>query len=232
MGLDQLAFAQRLLADAARPAAESAPARLAETLAQVLELEASGVLLTEPAPVAAHYGADSQHGAELLRTDGPVRECATSGQQVIAGELKLVARWPLFAERAHTLGYRMIYALPMRHSDTVIGAAAMLASGHRPPLDGPTIELAQVLTDLATIALVRSRKLRDQDIVNSQLQQALSSRIVIEQAKGILAERWDVNVDTAFDALRRHARSHNQRLTEVCTQIVAGNTPYLDQPSR
>jgi GAF domain-containing protein len=231
MQSNHVVFAQRLLADAVRLAEDSEPVRLAKTLAQALDVEAAGVLLTgRPAPAAVHYGLDSQHGDELLRTDSPVHACAASGQPVIAGELKLAARWPLFADRARALGYRTVYALPMRYCNTVVGAAAMLASAHHPPLEDSVIELAQALTDLATIALLRSREVHERDVHVGQLQTALSSRIVIEQAKGILAERWGVSVDTAFDLLRRHARSHNQRLAEVCTQIIAGKPLTIDQP--
>ena len=234
-GLGGLALGRLLLANAARVTEETEPGRLAEGLVeglvQALEVEAAAVVLADrPAAAAAQHGLDPGAGGELWREDGPVRACLAGGRRIVAGELLLAARWPVFAARVAGLGYRTACALPMRHAGTVTGAVGMLASAHRRPLDGPLLDLAQALADLGALALTRHRELRDRDRLVGQLEHALSSRIVIEQAKGILAERWDVSVDTAFDALRRHARSHQRRLTGLCADIVAGQPVGIPRP--
>jgi AmiR/NasT family two-component response regulator len=90
-------------------------------------------------------------------------------------------------------------------------------------LDKVTDRIAQALADLATIGLLQVRALRRQERVGAQLQHALSSRIVIEQAKGMTGERLGIGVDAAFDALRRYARSHNLRIAELAESVVDGS---------
>jgi GAF domain-containing protein len=125
----------------------------------------------------------------------------------------------------------MTHALPMRLRDTVIGAMNLFDS--RPQNLSPSdARVAQALADVATIAILQHRTVAHVNQQRTQMHAALKSRVVIEQAKGILAERWSTGVDDAFDALRRHARSHRLGLTQVCRQLIDGrlDTEAIDRP--
>ena len=92
--------------------------------------------------------------------------------------------------------------------------------------------MAQAFADIATIAILQHRAAREAQVVNEQLNRALNSRVVIEQAKGVLAEREDLDVQQAFEWLRRHARNHNLRLADLAGDVIAGTVPAatLDGP--
>ncbi|MGW7271439.1 ANTAR domain-containing protein [Streptomyces sp. NPDC054864] len=132
------------------------------------------------------------------------------------GELKLVA-----ASGEQSCGDAMTQVLPLRQGDQVIGALKLFQA--KPAVLGPDeIALAQALADVATIAILQRRSLERSELRRGQLQEALTSRIAIEQAKGVLAERWKCTVDEAFGALRRHARANRLRLADCARQVVSG----------
>ncbi len=121
-------------------------------------------------------------------------------------------RWPLFGPKAVEAGFRSVHAVPMRLRKQTIGALNLYR------VDGGTMSdtdvvAAQALADVATIAILQHRAVRDAQLLNEQLSQALNTRIVIEQAKGVVAERADLDMEAAFARLRRHARNHNLRLS-------------------
>ncbi len=131
-------------------------------------------------------------------------------------------RWPVFVDAVERSGaFRSVHALPMRLRGEAIGALNLF---HREP--GPLAEedlaLGQALADIATIGILQERAIRRREIVNEQLQSALTSRVVVEQAKGVLAQFLGVSMDHAFDRLRRYSRGHNLRLADVARQIVRG----------
>src|SRR2546430_10150959 len=123
-------------------------------------------------------------------------------------------RWPRFAAAAQQAGFAAVQALPMRLRDQVIGALNLFRAvpGAFDPAD---IRVGQALADVATISLLHERSMRHSDTVNEQLQTALNSRVIIEQAKGKLAERLGLDMDQAFSVLRDHARTRNLRLSDV-----------------
>ncbi|NNN37609.1 GAF and ANTAR domain-containing protein [Streptomyces sp. S3(2020)] len=129
--------------------------------------------------------------------------------------------WPRYTSRALALGYGRVVALPLRVGEETLGALVLLGPGST-PLDPALPALGQALTDAAGWALERDRALRESRALADQLGQALTSRIVIEQAKGMLAGRLAVSVDEAFHVLRGHARSHRRRLTDVAADVVRG----------
>ncbi|MFF3642848.1 ANTAR domain-containing protein [Streptomyces sp. NPDC002564] len=141
-------------------------------------------------------------------------------------------RWPRFAHRARAAGITAVAAVPLRLPHLPLGALNLLMSG--PPYPGGhDLQLAQTLCDAAGAALTLRQQLADKEQVLGQLQIALDSRLIIEQAKGVLSVRLDVSMDEAFRRLRAHARSRQQKLTEVSARVVGGRLPgELLDPAR
>ena len=153
---------------------------------------------------------------------GPCVDCVRTGEPVISGDLTSEAarrRWPRFVAGAAEAGFRAAHALPMRCRGQVIGALTLLHTDTH-TLTGPDARLGQALADAATIGLLHERAVRHAETVSEQLQGALNSRIIIEQAKGVLAAQGDIGPDDAFTILRSHARSHGLRLSELARGVV------------
>jgi hypothetical protein len=128
-------------------------------------------------------------------------------------------RWPRFAPVAVEAGFRSAHALPMRLRGSIIGALNLFGSDAAALAD-EDILAGRALADVATIAILQQRVASDSRVLIDQLNTALSSRVLIEQAKGVLAERVGLSMESAFDAMRRHARDHNLRLADVARSVV------------
>jgi hypothetical protein len=139
-------------------------------------------------------------------------------------DLTRADRWPRFASAAIEVGFASVHAVPMRLRTQTIGALDFFTV-ECGTLDDSILRLGRTLADMATIGLLQQRAIHHRDLLAGHLQTALNSRVVIEQAKGILAERLQVDVDQAFVLLRRGARSHNRRLSDLAYAIVAGTQP-------
>jgi hypothetical protein len=136
-------------------------------------------------------------------------------------------RWPNFAEAAQATGFVSVHALPLRLRATVIGALNLFCS--RPgPLTAADVRTGQALADVATIGILAQRSMHQSDLLSVQLQQALNSRVAIEQAKGVLAERLRITLDAAFVLLRAHARNHNLRLSDLARDVADGSSTAAD----
>ncbi|MEU6768238.1 GAF and ANTAR domain-containing protein [Streptomyces sp. NPDC046853] len=133
-------------------------------------------------------------------------------------------RWPRFAPRARQAGITAVAAVVLRLPQLPLGALNLLIA-KRPYPSRRDLQLAQTLADATSTAMAFQQQLADQDQVRSQLQNALDSRVVIEQAKGVLSAHLGIDVDEAFKRLRAHARSRQQKLTELSAQIARGNVP-------
>ena len=201
----------------------------------LLAASAAGVVLADPRGELRVAAASSEAAGlielfQLQNDQGPCLDCFRTGQPVTVMDLIApVQRWPRFAAAARQAGFRAAQALPMRLRDQVIGALNLFHVA--PGLLGPReLGIGQALADVATIGLLQERSVRRAEAVAGELQGALNRRVVIEQAKGILAERVDVDMDEAFQLLRSLARDNNQRLTDVARHLI--NTPiaYLPQP--
>jgi GAF domain-containing protein len=129
--------------------------------------------------------------------------------------------WPVFAPEAKAEGFLSVHALPMRLRREVLGALNLFG---RDPVQLPAedVRVAQAFADIATIAILQERLVRERELLAAQLQTALDSRVVIEQAKGVLAERLGFDMDTAFSTLRDAARRASRRLSEVARDVVEG----------
>jgi hypothetical protein len=148
---------------------------------------------------------------ELQSREGPCQDCFRTGQPVVNHDLSRDdSRWPRFAAVAVNEGFRAADAIPMRLRSHIIGALNLFRSSPG-ALNDDDVAAAQALADIATIAIVQHRALFDAHVLNEQLASALASRILIEQAKGMIAERRHLPIDDAFATLRHHARRTNQR---------------------
>jgi transcriptional regulator with GAF, ATPase, and Fis domain len=160
---------------------------------------------------------------ELQSEQGPCLDCFKTGQAVRDGDLeKVPERWPVFGPEARAAGFRSVQALPLRCRSQVIGALNLF--GTLPgSLPEESMATGQAMADIATISILQERALREARVLAEQLQSALNGRVVVEQAKGVLAERAQINVDDAFHVLRSYARNHASRLRDVAEAVIAGS---------
>jgi transcriptional regulator with GAF, ATPase, and Fis domain len=160
---------------------------------------------------------------QLQNNEGPCLDCVRTGAAVTSQEIAAEAeRWPLFAPRAAEAGFTSVAAVPMRLRDDVVGALNLFQSGDV-EIGADKRRLGQAFADVATIGILQRRTVHRSAVLAEQLQYALNSRVVIEQAKGIVAERHQVDMGVAFDGLRRFARDHNLKLTDAASGVVAGD---------
>ena len=163
---------------------------------------------------------------QIQNDEGPCLDCYRSGQPVIVGDIAAAdaaVRWPRFAAAARGMGFAAVHAIPMRLRDQVIGTLNLFGSAPG-GLDPAVAQAARALVDIATIGILQERASREHGIVAGQLQVALNSRIIIEQAKGIVAERLHVTPDQAFIMLRAYSRNNNHPLTQVAGDVISGTS--------
>jgi GAF domain-containing protein len=200
---------------------------LSDRCVAVLDIAAAGIMLATPDGQLQVVTSSSEAMRvvelfELQSDEGPCLDCFHSRRPVVNQDLTTAAgRWPHFAPVAVEAGFRAADAIPMRLRGQIIGALNLFRT-ETGSMDDDDIVVAQALADVATIAILQNRTTVEAREVNIQLSTALSSRIVIEQAKGIISERQRIPVDDAFDRLRRHARNHNLRLADVARDTVRG----------
>jgi transcriptional regulator with GAF, ATPase, and Fis domain len=201
--------------------------RLADRCSELLGVSACGILLADHHGVLNLVAASSEQArlvelTQLANLEGPCLDAFNAGHPVQHADLQDArTRWPRFSAAAVDAGYRSVQALPMRLRSTVIGAVNLLSESSG-TLNADTITLGQALADAATIGIVHQRALARQEVVTDQLQMALNSRVLIEQAKGFLTHSLEVDVDEAFAILRGYARANNRRLTEVADDVLQG----------
>jgi transcriptional regulator with GAF, ATPase, and Fis domain len=197
---------------------------LAEVSVELLDVDAAGLMLADTNGVL-QVMASSDEQVELLelfelqQNEGPCPECFTTGAPVVNVDL---GQWPEFAAAAAAGGYATAHALPLRLRGQVIGALNLFRTSTEPLAD-EDIALGQALSDIATIGLLHERQLRGQQELAEHLQHALDSRILIEQAKGMLAERVGLSPANAFTAMRSYARGTGQRLGVVAQGVLEGS---------
>jgi GAF domain-containing protein len=202
--------------------------QLVAACVDLLGVTAAGLLLDDQKGHLAVVASSSEETRlleifQLQNNEGPCLDCVRTGTAVTCGDLASErARWPLFVPAAQEAGFQSVAALPLRLRDHVIGGLNLF-DGRVEPVSLDDRRLAQALADVATIGILQHRSAHRSTMVAEQLQYALNSRIAIEQAKGVLAERNAVTMDLAFSALRRHARNHNLKLTDVALSVVRGD---------
>ena len=206
---------------------------LADRCVELVDADAAGILVADADGNLRVMAASSEQARllelfQLQNEEGPCLEAHATGRAVIHTDLGTAGeRWPRFAPRASQDGFASVYALPLRLRSVVIGALNLFRRqpGSMPEAD---TRLAQALADVASIAILQHEATRESQILADQLQHALDSRISIEQAKGMISERAQIDMDAAFRCLRTYARAHRRQLTSVATDIVGGALPLDD----
>ena len=203
---------------------------LVDRCAELFEVAEAGVMLADQRG-GLRVVASSNERARLLELfeiqneEGPCLDCFRTGKAVAAENLESDAeRWPLFTVEALTAGFRSVDALALRCQTQVIGALNLFRISPG-ALGDDDLVAAQAMADVATIGILQQQAVHEARVLVEQLQKALNSRIILEQAKGVLAERAHVSLDQAFAMLRGYARNHNVRLRDVAELLIAGKVP-------
>jgi GAF domain-containing protein len=169
---------------------------------------------------------------QIQNDEGPCLDCYRSGEAVVGEHLTDTdPRWPRFAGAAVAEGFGSVLALPLRLRGQVIGALNLFADAERPPIAESTVPIAQSMADVATIVILQDRLARNRELLAEQLQIALNSRVMIEQAKGVIAARHDVGMEEAFERLRTQARRSRRRLVDVAEEMVRGSDTGRPSPA-
>ena len=203
-------------------------ALLVERSGELLDASAAGLVLADEDGALQHM-VSSSAATELIERfqvqhgEGPCVDCYRSCEAVIADDLSEAhERWPAFLPLAIVTGFCAAHAFPLRLRGRILGTLNLFRREPGPftPAD---VTAGQAMADVAAIALCQFWAMRDAQVVTTQLQHALQSRVVIEQAKGMLAERGGTGVDQAFSSLRGYARATKRRLVDVSTEVVSGS---------
>ena len=208
---------------------------LADRYVTLLDVSAVGLMLVNPADELWPVASSSEEARlldlfEIQAEEGPCVDCVRNGQPVVVPRLTdAEGRWPQFVPAAIGAGFRSAHALPMRLRGQTIGAVNVFGEDEG-TLDAEDAALAQALADMATIGLLHHRAALAAQRVHEQLRSALESRVVIEQAKGVVAEQDGISPEQAFTRLRGHARNHNLALADLARAVVEGTlgAPNLD----
>ncbi|HEU5475497.1 MAG TPA: GAF and ANTAR domain-containing protein [Actinophytocola sp.] len=206
---------------------------LAKRCVELLEVDAAGLLLADHRGTLKLVAASTEQGRvlelfQLQNREGPCLDCYRVGRAVHAGDLAAATdRWPQFAAAARAAGFGSAHALPMRLRDGLIGGLNLFDS-QPGELEQEAIDLGQALADVATIGIMHERTVRDRDLVFGQLQTALNQRVVLDQAKGVLAEHIGTSVDDAHARLRAYARRTGRNLGELASEVVHGSADLAE----
>ena len=198
---------------------------LVETSISVFDVDAAGLLIAGSDGTLDVLASTSEASRliEVLQLDaqaGPCLECFRTGQPVSVSDITTSPPdWSRFTERALELGYRSVHAVPLRHRTTVVGTLNLFGMGIG-ALNEADLRAARTLADVTTLGILQDRHRRESAHIQLQLENALSSRVTIEQAKGFIAHRKDISVDEAFALLRAHARTNRIRLVDAAALVV------------
>ncbi len=205
---------------------------LTDRCVNVLRVSAAGVMLASPKGSLGLVASSSEAMRllelfELQAEEGPCLDAFRTGERVEHQNLEAGSgRWPTFSAAAISVGFHSAAALPLRLRDLTIGALNLLGVT-RTPMDEADVIVARAFADLATLSIVQHRATIEAQRLNEQLSGALTSRVVIEQAKGVISERAGVDLAEAFARLRAYARNSNLRLTDVAGAAVDGTLDPL-----
>jgi transcriptional regulator with GAF, ATPase, and Fis domain len=203
--------------------------RLVASSVELLDVDAAGVLIIDQRGRLQVMASSSEEARvlellQLQNDDGPCLDCVRTGAPVIAKQLADTSRWPVFARAATSHGYHTVTAIPMRLRSETIGGINLFSTRSQ-SIDETCLRIAQALADIATIGILQQRSIHRASLLAEQLQAALNTRISIEQAKGVLAERGQISMTAAYQQLRTYARNNNLKLTLVAEAVASGNLP-------
>jgi GAF domain-containing protein len=197
---------------------------LTERCAELLDIEAAGFLLADPLNQLRLLAATSEQTRELelfqlQASEGPCVDCYATGQPVsVADVQEALPRWPQFVPAAVEAGFASVHAIPMRAAGIVLGALGLFGT-RRGELNEADLLVGQTLTHIACVAILREHAPTPSTVV-PHLRSALTGRVIVEQAKGLLHELMDVPVEDAFTLLRAYARASGEHLTEVARRLM------------
>ena len=200
---------------------------LGERSVELFEVDAAGIILrdTRHRLVAVASTSDEADLSELFaiqNSEGPCLDCVRHGERVVnIDKAEATRRWPNFMAKVADFGFVSTHAFPLRLRADVLGAINLFCRTPK-TLSDEDVAVAQGLADIATIGLLQHRAVRHHEVLSEQLQSALNSRIVIEQAKGVLAERAGIKVGPAFELMRAHSRNEGQLLRETAEAVISG----------
>ncbi len=199
---------------------------LVDTCRDVLDVTAVGLLLVSPDDDELELVASTSEESRIVETlqlgaeNGPCVHCFRTGEPVAVPDIAAKRdTWPEFAASASDQGFGGVFAIPLRLRSTTIGAMNLFRA-EPGDLNERDLRAAQALADVATIGILHERSFRANDVVREQLQVALNSRVLIEQAKGVIAHRHSVDMDEAFRILRTYTRTNRVRLVETARGVV------------
>jgi GAF domain-containing protein len=198
---------------------------LVDTCAELLDASAAGIMLADPDGELAVVASTSERSMlvetmQLSSGAGPCVECFTTGAAVSVADVDEIGdKWPGFRDAAVSQGFHSVHGVPLRLRGSVIGTLNLFRS-QTGLLSDEDLSVAQGLADVATIGILQERAIREADAARIQLQHALDSRVMIEQAKGVIAHRRNLDMDAAFRALRDYARSNQLNLRDVAELVV------------
>jgi GAF domain-containing protein len=212
--------------------------RLTAHVADLFDTAAVGLMLGDQRGRLQFMAASDESGKimELFQVqlhEGPCLDAFRTAAPVVNVDLPAASdQWPNFAPRAAAAGFRAVHAFPLRLRNQVIGAMSVFSRTTETELDRSDMEIVQSLADVAAIALLQERAIRRGELLSEQLQGALNSRVVIEQAKGIIAQARAITVDEAFALMRDYARRNNRRLGDVAHAVIddLSTIPDLARP--
>ncbi len=193
---------------------------------ELLGTDEGGLLIADPSTsqlrsvVSTHGGPRRLEAEQLATRRGPSITSFETGEPVSIDDIETDAeRWPDFRDSARREGFRSLHSFPLRLRGTVIGVMNLFGRTPR-TFDAQDVAAGQALTDVATISILQQRTLEDSVRLTQQLQHALDSRVVIEQAKGVIAHSEKVSLDEAFNILRAHARNSRRPLSEIAAEVI------------
>ncbi|MCW2529903.1 MAG: two-component system response regulator [Pseudonocardiales bacterium] len=201
--------------------------QLVSSCVGLFQCDAAGLLLADNAGNLRVMASSSEEVKmlellEVQNSEGPCLECFNTGRAVAAVDLTCAGadeRWPRFSPAARAAGFSFVQAVPLRLREQTIGAMNLMFQRSY-DLSADDGALAQALADVATIAVLQQRAMHERDVLTDQLQRALTHRLIIEQAKGVLAERGALSIDEAFNKLRDYCRYHRLAISGTAAKIV------------
>lgn len=203
---------------------------LVEESVELLDAAAAGLLLADPSgnlQVLASTS-DASHFVEVLQSQaglGPCIDSYKTGKVVTLADIAAEGdRYPDFQAAALSQGFQSVHAIPMRVHPRAIGALNLFRND-KGEMSADDAAIGQALADVATISILQERTFRENAMVNEQLQRALNSRVLIEQAKGVIAQRSNVDMDEAFRRLRTYARNHSEAMHDSARSVISGALP-------
>jgi len=195
---------------------------------ELLGVNAAGIMLADPRGELQVVASSTEEARllelyELQNNEGPCLDCYRTGRPVARDDVSgMHAAWPAFTPQLRQHGFISAQALPMRLRDETIGALNLFQT-EPGRLSEADLAIGQAMADVATVGLLQERAITASELLATQLQTALTSRVLLEQAKGVLAQRAGLSMDQAFQLMRAYARSNNHRLSDVAARIIDGS---------